>query len=478
MSNSLNDQYNDKNSTLADFIYNYYKDNYVCTSLAKNTWYKFDKHRWVIIEYSMLSEKIINDCVNELCNTISQYTQMMQQSIEKEQFITKIRHTIELRSKFNTLKFKKLLLSRIATKLYDSKFYEKLDDNPFLIGFNNGIYDLKNKCFRDGKANDYVSLSTGYDYKEHSLDDPKLKEIEEFFKKVQRDDDMREYILTLIASYLEGINKSQRIIIWHGLGSNGISTTLDLIRYIFGDYFGVLPNTILTRKMASFGAPEFADKKGKRFLIIQELDHNDTINIGMMKALASSDTITGITHSDVYSYTPQFKLVLPCNFLPKLPFNDGGIWMRLRVATWESEFVDKPSLPHQYIKDPNLLEKLRTCKEALMWLLLNVYYSKYLEEGLKEPQKVRAHTARYKNDIDYIGQFLSTEMEITNNNNDSEAITNIYSSLKCWYHDAYSSKICSTRMDLHNYLVNNWKLASKNGIISGIRFRQDAHIYI
>jgi hypothetical protein len=43
-----------------------------------------------------------------------------------------------------------------------------------------------------------------------------------------------------------------------------------LLKYTFGDYFGVLPTTILTRKKGSSSSatPELADKKGKRCLII------------------------------------------------------------------------------------------------------------------------------------------------------------------------------------------------------------------
>ena len=48
---------------------------------------------------------------------------------------------------------------------YDANFMRYLDDkNKHLIGFENGVYDLKLHQFRESKASDYISITTGYDY--------------------------------------------------------------------------------------------------------------------------------------------------------------------------------------------------------------------------------------------------------------------------------------------------------------------------
>ena len=46
----------------------------------------------------------------------------------------------------------------------DISFIEKLDSNNNLMGFNNGIYDLRTLKFRDGTPEDMITISVGYDY--------------------------------------------------------------------------------------------------------------------------------------------------------------------------------------------------------------------------------------------------------------------------------------------------------------------------
>ena len=50
--------------------------------------------------------------------------------------------------------------------LMDPGFRDRLDAKRHLVGFNNGVLDLDAKAFRPGQPEDYITLSTGYDYHE------------------------------------------------------------------------------------------------------------------------------------------------------------------------------------------------------------------------------------------------------------------------------------------------------------------------
>ena len=55
------------------------------------------------------------------------------------------------------------ILEWIGNELLDSQFYDLCDNNIFLLGFNNGVYDTRDKTFRNGKPSDYITKTTGYD---------------------------------------------------------------------------------------------------------------------------------------------------------------------------------------------------------------------------------------------------------------------------------------------------------------------------
>ena len=58
--------------------------------------------------------------------------------------------------------------------------------------------------------------------------------------------DMREYILTLLASYLNGHTKEQKFVIWTGVGANGKRITVELFQYAFVNIVAI-PITLLTK---------------------------------------------------------------------------------------------------------------------------------------------------------------------------------------------------------------------------------------
>ena len=466
---------------IAKVIYELYKYYYCCASIKKNVWYEFQGHRWVVIDSGYtLANKISDEVTNEFAKLASQYfaEAITKTSLEKDNLMAKAQKICKIVLQLKNESFKNSLLSSCSKRFYEAKFEEKLDDNPYLLGFDNGVYDLKNRCFRAGVPDDYLTLSVGYNYKEFQRNDEIVQDIEAFFKQVQREEDMRTYILTLISSYLVGTNKDQKFILWTGIGGNGKSKTIDLIQYTLGQYFDILTVTILTMKRGSSSnaTPELADKRGKRFLAIQEPEHDDTIYVGRMKELTGSDWVTArALYGDPFKYKPQFKLVLTCNKLPSIPSNDGGTWRRLRVSPWESEFVDNPTKPNQFAKDPELDEKMKTWNQGFMWLLLNVYYPMYCDKGLKEPKKVTQYTDKYKKDTDVYWEYLSENTAITKNEDDSESLKNMYASFKAWYNDRYSGTKMKLPLykDFANYLNDSgYKIENGNKVL-GIKFRSE-----
>ncbi len=411
-----------------------------------------------------------------MCETVNnaQSTESFEQDTTHKKYI-KLMRVIE---KLGDVNFRDNVVKACANKFYDAKFQTKLDANVYLVGCNNGILDLNEHCFRDGVPSDYVSKTVGYDYIEYGLQHPIILEIYKFFSEVHTDNDMREYVLTFIAKILKGIPDT-KLHIWTGVGSNGKSTVIDLLKNMLGDYFGVLPITILTKKRGSSSAasPELADKYGKRLLVIQEPEHNDVIYVGQMKELSGCDQITTRPlYGDPFEYVPQFALILTCNHLPTIPSNDNGTWRRLRSTPHESVFVDtKTDKPNHFLKDEELKEKLHLWAQGLLWLVFTKYYPIY-KNGyggksykIMEPDKVKEHTKQYKLNSDLYADFIDAHIVRTGNNNDTENIGYIYTMFKDWYASNYNDKPEPKKVLLNYFKQNEYKIVGNN--INGIQLK-------
>lgn len=474
---------------IAKLIYQLYKHCFVCSSIKFNIWYEFQEHSWVEVESGYtLKNKISDELTKEFASMNSYYYALASTANgqDRDTLLKRGDNVMKIILKLKKSGFKKSVLEECTNLFYDKKFEEKLDSNPFLIGYDNGVYDLKNECFREGVPEDYVTFTVGYAWKDFKETDPMITEIKDFFKSVMVDKDMREYILTLLASYLDGLTKQQKFILWTGSGSNGKSKMVYFFNLAFGDYCDTLPITVLTKKQgnASSASPEVAKLRGKRFVCFQEPESDDKIYVGRMKELTGGDKIHARPlFREPIVFKPQFKLLLTCNKLPFIPSTDGGTWRRLRVSPWESEFVDlinglyngKAPKANQFVKDYDLDDKLERWKQAFMWLLVTKYYKKYNKEGLVEPKKVTEFTNKYQKDSDIYFEFLSEVLISTESKKDYESMSVIYNFFKDWYRECYATSKCPSKKDLSEYMENHDYVFNK-GYVYNVKFANDDEV--
>lgn len=462
---------------IANLVYEIYKYNYKCISIKKDQWFEFYGHKWMPVESGYtLSEKISKDIcimfrpiINALVEKVTETGDQCDLLIAKRNKIIKITDQLKCAT------FKRQVMSLCAQKFYDKDFMSKLNDNPFLLGFDNGVYDLKNGYFRNGSPDDYISLSVGYDYKHYDKNDKIIKDILNYCDKVHVDIDLRECFLKLCASFCDG-KPMQYFIFWTGGGANGKSTTQELLKKTFGEYYGILPHTIITKSRGKScdAIPELADKAGKRCIFLQEPEEKDEIYCGQLKELTGSDTIMArALYGDPFYYKPQFQLCMLCNNLPNIKAVDGGTWRRIRVFPWESTFLDKnPSGPTEFLKEPGLEDKFEDWKYGFMWLLTNVYYPKYVKEKLynintdEEPVKILEHTKRYQAVSDIYLSFINSFI-IKATPDDFENIDILYNIFKEYYKSIYSEK--PPNKNIFATELTNKKYNIKNNRVYGIK---------
>ena len=100
---------------------------------------------------------------------------------------------------------KKNIIGAMIKYYGKEKIYEQMDNvNKYVFAFNNGVWDLKNKCFRHAKPEKLITTTTSYDYVT-----PKQKyvsEIQSILDNIFPDKAKQTHTLKTIALCLAGIN--------------------------------------------------------------------------------------------------------------------------------------------------------------------------------------------------------------------------------------------------------------------------------
>ena len=169
-------------------------------------------------------------------------------------------------------------MKNLRDMFYKKEIMEKFDSDTNLLGFDNGIYDLKNNVFREGRPEDYVTMSTKvylpvkacdlpikldqmlerWDNPSDELIDafPEMKfynrlysDLDDFINKIVPNENVKKYTLKFLAKCFCGENRDEGFYMWTGTGGNGKSKLIDLTSLCMGDYACNLPIALLTQSV-------------------------------------------------------------------------------------------------------------------------------------------------------------------------------------------------------------------------------------
>ena len=423
----------------AQVIYHMFKDEYVCVSIKNSLWYHFEGHRWHIDECGVsLMNHISTTVIIEYMRLINYYNQEANEKPdEKDRLMVKSKNLTDVTYKLRDISFKEKLMKECRIVFYDSTFDGKLDVNPYLLGFNNCIYNLKTGTYSHGKPTDYVSFTTGYDYQTFEEDNPLIVAIYVFITDIFPNTVVSDYVLLLCSSFLDGCNPREKFHVWQGVGGNGKSKLVELLHYALGKkYAKTIPVAILTAKLHSGenASPVAASLKGVRLVTSQEPDEQSKFNVGCLKEWSGNDSIPARPlYREPIVFKPQFKLVFSCNHLPELPADDEGTWRRCTVLPFKRMFVTKDKYdannPLHVIRDETLSEKLASWGPVFMYILLK-HYEVYQSQDLIEPPEVKDATAQYKQSVDSIQEFIDNYLDVTNHDEDLLTLSDLWDCFK------------------------------------------------
>lgn len=470
---------------IANVLYQMYKDEYICVSVKSNIWYKYHANRWTEIDSGTTLRYAISNNLRKLYhNKMSQMQQKLLLSgtdveDDKNPYKIKVNKCVQIYERLGKSSEKKNIMTECKELFYDGTFLEKLDNNPYLLCFNNGVVDFKQKVFRNGVPEDCLSKCTNIDYVSLNPDvhSSTITEIEDFMRKLFPHPDLYKYMWSHLASTLIGTSADQTFNMYIGIGQNGKSVLVNLMEKCLGDYKGDVPLSLLTQQRTKIGglAPELVQLKGVRYAVMQEPSKGDKINEGIMKQVTGGDPLQARSPymPQTISFIPQFKLVVCSNEFMEIKSMDHGTWRRIRVVDFESLFTEKPASddpdkPYQYKLDKNIKEQFDQWKSVFMSMMVNIAFK---TDGMVEDcEKVMSSSNSYRERQDYYAEFINDRIVV---NPTGCILKNVLITVfKEWYTTNYGYKNNNPK-DITSHIDKRFSKL-KNGVWVGISIKEDS----
>jgi P4 family phage/plasmid primase-like protien len=480
---SLNGSHND----IAKVLYAEYGNEFVCASISGGTWFQFKNHKWEEIEEGVfLREKISEEIVlkySEIGSDIFTKLANIKDKAEEAMYNARLKQVQKIISNLKSSPFKNNIMKESMEVFYDRRFKQKLDQNPYIIGFKNGVYDLKLNEFRDGRPEDFINKTIPIDYTEYNESDEVIQNVIDFLTKVFPDETIRTYFLDTYSDIFVGGNKQKKVYMWTGEGDNAKSITQKFFELMLGELAIKFNTQYFTGKKVASGSanPELSRAAPPvRHATMEEPDADEQLNIGELKKLSGGDSYwardlfeKGKSTREVF---PMFMLTFICNKLPKLKYSDKATWNRIRVIPFEATFVEPgepcPTTLEEQLKqkrfpmDKEFGKNIPMMVSGFAWYLLQ--WRQKITVRI-EPEKVREATAIYRRQNDIYRQFI--EECIIEDRMSSITLTEIYSQFKDWFKDGCPNMSLPIKNDVKEYFERLWGETDRSIKWNGYRVR-------
>ncbi len=272
---------------IAKVVHFVFRYDYVCVNIKNNMWYEFKNHRWVNCDsaYS-LRQKISTNIVSLYSKAIAAESQKAAAELDEgaqKALMESVKKLTGIALKLKQSPFKDNIVKECRELFYIDKFEEKLDSRTHLIGFENGVYDLETMEFREGRPEDYVSMSAKIDYVPYDPEHPAHEGIHKFVSTIFPKEHIKDYVLKLMGSFLNGGVREEKFHIWTGSGCfakdtaimmfNGTSKPVQDVRVgdqLMGD--DSTPRNVLQLFRGYSDMYEIVPVKGDKFVVNGEHD--------------------------------------------------------------------------------------------------------------------------------------------------------------------------------------------------------------
>jgi P4 family phage/plasmid primase-like protien len=276
-----------------------------------------------------------------------------------------------------------------------------LDNNPYLLGVQNGVVDLKKGTLLSPDPNLLVTKYCNIIFDSEA----KCPQFFAFLEQVVPIKEQRDFLVIVLGYFLTGLSTEQLWFFFHGVGSNGKSVLITLLENLMGDYATKIPTEMLMQhnRSSAGAAPDLLLLQGKQLVFCNETKEGQRLDDARLKDLTGNDTIIGrpLYSNNHISFAPTHKLVVVGNYHPTVSDDSHGFWRRVVLYPFSV------TIP-QAQQDKRLLGKLIAEGPGILNYLLDALKT-YFEKGLEVPKSLSQATQQYRTEQDMVQQFLDDE---------------------------------------------------------------------
>ena len=318
---------------------------------------------------------------------------------------------------------------------------EQMDRDPFLLALPDGnAVELKTGAVRPLRAGDYVTKLAGTTIAEPGTPAQNfLRFVDEIFLG---DTEYIDYVKRALGYSLSGDTGEQCIFILHGIGANGKSTLLNILRTTLGAYATwANPETFMVQQSAGTRG-DIVRLRGIRLVATSELEDGQRLAESIIKSWTGGEPMVARPlYAEPIEFAVTGKLFIATNHKPKVRGTDHAIWRRIHLWPFDLK------LPKEK-QDASILAKLEAEMPAILrWLVDG--FAEWQRIGLRPPAKVVTATAAYRSESDVIGAWLGECCELEAS--EKTFGTNLYESYA--QYAAAKREFCPRQRDFYRLLT-------------------------
>lgn len=279
---------------------------------------------------------------------------------------------------------------------------EQLDANPWLLNVANGTLNLKTGDLHPHCRNDLLTkiIPVAYD------PEASCPLWEAFLDSVMKGrQDVVDFLWKAVGYSLTGDTREDCLFLLHGVGANGKSTLLSILRHLLGDYGKQAAFSTFLHQERETIRNDVADLRGARLVVASEADEGKRLSESLIKSLTGRDPMKArFLFQENFEFMPQLKIWLAANHKPVIRGTDHAMWRRIRLVPFDVKFEGEQ-------QDKDLPEKLKAeLPGILAWAVRGCLA--WQKDGLPLPETVKVATDGYQAEMDTLGNFISACCEV------------------------------------------------------------------